>query len=100
MTPPVDLDALRLTEWTSCGGCAAKWGASMLGELVAARGGNTYAKRTPDFPMQYHRLVEGDVLGLRAARRARRPAVNPRRLHRVDESAVRRLAAAAHGVPA
>ena len=34
MTPPVDLDALRLTEWTSCGGCAAKWGASMLGELV------------------------------------------------------------------
>jgi selenide,water dikinase len=34
VTPPVDLDALRLTEWTSCGGCAAKWGASMLGELV------------------------------------------------------------------
>jgi selenide,water dikinase len=26
---------VRLTEWTSCGGCAAKWGASLLGELVA-----------------------------------------------------------------
>jgi selenide,water dikinase len=26
--------ALRLTEWTSCGGCAAKWGAAPLGALV------------------------------------------------------------------
>jgi len=26
---------LRLTEWTSCGGCAAKWGASVLAEMVA-----------------------------------------------------------------
>jgi len=26
---------LRLTEWTSCGGCAAKWGASLLSELVS-----------------------------------------------------------------
>src|SRR3954462_9691851 len=25
---------LRLTEWTSCGGCAAKWGASPLSGLV------------------------------------------------------------------
>jgi len=25
---------LRLTEWTSCGGCAAKWGASLLGDLL------------------------------------------------------------------
>src|SRR3954465_9312068 len=25
---------IRLTEWTSCGGCAAKWGASPLSELV------------------------------------------------------------------
>ena len=25
---------LRLTEWTSCGGCAAKWGASVLADLV------------------------------------------------------------------
>jgi len=26
---------LRLTEWTSCGGCAAKWGAALLKGLVA-----------------------------------------------------------------
>src|SRR5437763_5903152 len=25
---------IRLTEWTSCGGCAAKWGGSPLSELV------------------------------------------------------------------
>ena len=25
---------MRLTEWTSCGGCAAKWGAAPLSELV------------------------------------------------------------------
>jgi selenide,water dikinase len=29
------LDSLRLTEWTSCGGCAAKWGAALLKDLVA-----------------------------------------------------------------
>ncbi len=29
------LDGLRLTEWTSCGGCAAKWGAALLKDLVA-----------------------------------------------------------------
>jgi selenide,water dikinase len=29
-----DLAALRLTEWTSCGGCAAKWGAAPLSKLV------------------------------------------------------------------
>jgi len=28
------LDDLKLTEWTSCGGCAAKWGASLLSGLV------------------------------------------------------------------
>lgn len=28
------LAALRLTEWTSCGGCAAKWGAALLTDLV------------------------------------------------------------------
>jgi selenide,water dikinase len=28
-------DNLRLTEWTSCGGCAAKWGAAPLKDLVA-----------------------------------------------------------------
>ena len=26
--------SVRLTEWTSCGGCAAKWGASLLAGLV------------------------------------------------------------------
>jgi selenide,water dikinase len=25
---------LKLTEWTSCGGCAAKWGASVLADMV------------------------------------------------------------------
>jgi selenide,water dikinase len=33
----MSLDApldLRLTEWTSCGGCAAKWGAAVLAEMV------------------------------------------------------------------
>jgi selenide,water dikinase len=30
------LAPVRLTELTSCGGCAAKWGASLLGDLVAA----------------------------------------------------------------
>jgi selenide,water dikinase len=28
------LDPLRLTEWTSCGGCAAKWGKDLLAGLV------------------------------------------------------------------
>jgi selenide,water dikinase len=28
-------DSLKLTEWTSCGGCAAKWGAALLKDLVA-----------------------------------------------------------------
>src|SRR5688500_6997462 len=30
---------LRLTEWTSCGGCAAKWGAAPLAGLVRALAG-------------------------------------------------------------
>jgi selenide, water dikinase len=30
-----DFGDLKLTEWTSCGGCAAKWGASLLSDLVA-----------------------------------------------------------------
>jgi selenide,water dikinase len=34
MTTDLDADALRLTEWTACGGCAAKWGASPLSALV------------------------------------------------------------------
>lgn len=28
-------NTIKLTEWTSCGGCAAKWGASLLSDLVA-----------------------------------------------------------------
>jgi selenide,water dikinase len=35
MTTDAVAGALRLTEWTSCGGCAAKWGASVLAELVS-----------------------------------------------------------------
>jgi selenide,water dikinase len=31
----VSKDPYRLTEWTSCGGCAAKWGPSPLGRLVS-----------------------------------------------------------------
>ncbi len=37
--PPSAVDSefadLKLTEWTSCGGCAAKWGAALLKDLVA-----------------------------------------------------------------
>lgn len=33
--PDPSTDQLRLTEWTSCGGCAAKWGASLLAGLVS-----------------------------------------------------------------
>ncbi|MBV8305285.1 MAG: selenide, water dikinase SelD, partial [Acidimicrobiia bacterium] len=33
------MSTLRLTEWTSCGGCAAKWGASPLDGLVKALAG-------------------------------------------------------------
>ncbi len=33
MTAP-DFADLKLTEWTSCGGCAAKWGAALLKDLV------------------------------------------------------------------
>jgi selenide,water dikinase len=29
-------DVLRLTEWTSCGGCAAKWGATALAGIVGS----------------------------------------------------------------
>ncbi len=37
----IAVSPLRLTEWTACGGCAAKWGASALGGLVQelVRGG-------------------------------------------------------------
>ncbi|MGH9114613.1 MAG: selenide, water dikinase SelD [Acidimicrobiales bacterium] len=32
-------DSLKLTEWTSCGGCAAKWGGASLSDLVARLAG-------------------------------------------------------------
>ena len=35
MTAETVTSDLRLTEWTSCGGCAAKWGAALLDDLVA-----------------------------------------------------------------
>jgi selenide,water dikinase len=35
MSATASFDDLRLTEWTSCGGCAAKWGAALLRDLVA-----------------------------------------------------------------
>ena len=34
------MSTLRLTEWTSCGGCAAKWGASPLDGLVKTLAGD------------------------------------------------------------
>lgn len=34
-------DDLRLTEWTSCGGCAAKWGAAPLTALVRELAGSS-----------------------------------------------------------
>ena len=34
------MSTLRLTEWTSCGGCAAKWGASPLDGLVKSLAGD------------------------------------------------------------
>ncbi|MGH8982023.1 MAG: selenide, water dikinase SelD, partial [Acidimicrobiales bacterium] len=33
--------ALRLTEWTTCGGCAAKWGAGPLDALLATLAAST-----------------------------------------------------------
>lgn len=38
-TGSIDSD-LKLTEWTSCGGCAAKWGASPLSALVKSLAGS------------------------------------------------------------
>jgi selenide,water dikinase len=32
--------SVKLTEWTSCGGCAAKWGAAPLAELVRSLAGS------------------------------------------------------------
>lgn len=38
--PAVTADELKLTEWTTCGGCAAKWGAAPLSALVRALAGD------------------------------------------------------------
>ena len=40
MTDAVSMPEVRLTEWTSCGGCAAKWGGAPLASLVALLGGS------------------------------------------------------------
>src|SRR5580693_645450 len=32
---------MKLTEWTSCGGCAAKWGGAPLSALLRQLGGST-----------------------------------------------------------
>lgn len=39
MTEAAPGTAVRLTELTGCGGCAAKWGAAGLRDLVAGWGG-------------------------------------------------------------
>ena len=51
MTDVADLADLRLTEWTACGGCAAKWGAAPLSQLVRDLA-------TPTEP-DYLALIEG-----------------------------------------
>ena len=38
---PIDPSALRLTEWTACGGCAAKWGGAPLSGLVSDLAGSS-----------------------------------------------------------
>ena len=38
---PIDPSALRLTEWTACGGCAAKWGGAPLSGLVRDLAGSS-----------------------------------------------------------
>jgi len=40
VSSPTDLDPERLTQWTACGGCAAKWGGAPLSGLVRALGGS------------------------------------------------------------
>ena len=42
-----NLSPLKLTEWTSCGGCAAKWGADLLKDLVGELAVGTQPKIDP-----------------------------------------------------
>jgi len=44
------LAGIRLTEWTSCGGCAAKWGAGPLNVLVRNLTGTVDDSLLTSFP--------------------------------------------------
>src|SRR5687768_15403464 len=57
--------AVRLTEWTSCGGCAAKWGAAPLRALVAELAASTtglLVGRAPSAAAAVLRLRDGVAL--------------------------------------
>jgi len=41
------VSSLKLTEWTSCGGCAAKWGANLLKDLVDELASGTRSRIDP-----------------------------------------------------
>ena len=41
---------VRLTEWSTCGGCAAKWGAALLADLVREIGASGAGGGTPGKP--------------------------------------------------
>ena len=53
---------IRLTEWTSCGGCAAKWGAAplsaLLRELASAPGGDLLVGLAPFDDAAVYRLSD------------------------------------------
>ena len=57
---------VKLTEWTSCGGCAAKWGASPLDGLVkslaSAAGGDLLVGLAPFDDAAVYRLSDGLAL--------------------------------------
>src|SRR5438874_1736599 len=60
-------ETVRLTEWTTCGGCAAKWGAGRLRELVAkleaggvTAGGHTIRSEEPIFGLAVQGVVHPD----------------------------------------
>jgi len=54
--------AVKLTEWTSCGGCAAKWGAAPLNDLVrslaSAPGGELLVGLAPFDDAAVYRLAD------------------------------------------
>ncbi len=66
MTDSTTRTDIRLTEWTSCGGCAAKWGAAPLSALVArARvGRRSRAARRAGAVRRRRRLRLSDDLAL------------------------------------